>query len=170
MFTIQNKRVALAPYLFHVPELKAVVDAYPDDYMNAMCFIHYMTNPDKDTNIYLEIREHEKEGKIYKDFPGKYKVDDPVIKAAIKRMKEDFTDLPEDRIYRTAKMMIETLETSIEELAVKKTLSAKEMADLMRTLKELGALTKVMSDTRAARDAARSTTKKSAVTAAYDQQ
>jgi hypothetical protein len=151
-FEVKNNKVQLHPTVLLVPEFKAIMEEFGDDGLNALTFCNFMVNPDKADNPYLETREEDKALILKKDFPGKYKSDSPSVKAAIARLKDFFFELPEDRMYRSAKSASEKLEKKIAEIEVD---GIKEMKLMMDVLKQVEAVTNSLSKTRELRETAR---------------
>ena len=153
MFSLKDKKVVLNTNVLLIPELKAVVDKYPDNYINVLSFVNFMTNPNKDENPFLEFREEDKVERLKKTFPGDYTEKTPVVKAAIARMVEDFIDLPEDRLYTSAKMAAEQVEKFLSTLVVNTISDTKVVMDV---LLKMDKVTESLGKTRAARNLARS--------------
>ena len=159
----------MSPIVLLEPKFKAVMEAFPDCGLNALAFCNFMAQPDKKLNPYLEIREDEKERVLKEKFPGKYSSASPSVKAAIKEMKEVLFELPEDRMYRSAKMMFERVEKDLETTKPK---DLKEMKTAMEILKQVEAVTLSLGKTREARETARTKsnqTVRGGVKMAYDQ-
>lgn len=168
IFSVRDKKVVLNTHVLSIPYFKAVVDTYPDCYINALSYVNYMTNPVRGDNPYLELRPSEKEQKIKRDFPGNYDGRDKVIQNAIARMIEDFGDLPEDRLCEAAKMAAENLEQALRGTKVKTISDIKTLADIFPKLEKV---MEALSRTREAREAARTTTKnRGNVKTAYDEE
>jgi hypothetical protein len=168
IFSIRDKKVVLNTHVLQIPEFKAVVDEFPKEYLNVFGYINGMTNPLKEENPHLECRPSEKESKLRKDFPGNYTGDHPVVVLAMKRMVEDFIDLPEDRMYEAAKIAAEALEVSLRTVQVTSLSDMKTLADIFPKIeKAMEALGK----TREARASARHGEKgKGGVEPAYDEE
>lgn len=152
MFTLRDKKVVLSVPVNQIPELKAVVDKYPKDYINVLTFINYMTNPRKSENPYLEMSEGQKITVLRRDFPGDYTENDKEVKAAIERMVADFIDLPEDRLFKAAQGAVDHMS---EQLKTLKPSDVKELNTMMTILKSIGPVAESLNHARNAREKAR---------------
>lgn len=152
MFTLRDKKVVLSVPVNQIPELKAVVDTYEKDYINVLTFINYMTNPVKSENPYLEMSELNRIASLKKDFPGKYSENDKVVIAAIQRMRKDFVELPEDRLFKAA---LEATENLSEQLTKQKPSDVKDINTMMTILKNIGQVSESLNNARSAREKAR---------------
>ena len=153
VFSIRDKKVVLNTNVMLIPEMKAIIEAYPKDYINVLSYVNFMTNPNKDENPYLEVREIEKSSKLLRDFPAKYDENTPLVRAAIARMKEDFIDLPEDRMYEAAKIAAESVESYLRTSQIN---TLKDTETMMKILLNVEKVTESLGKTREARNAARS--------------
>ncbi len=152
VFSIRDKKVVLNTNVMLIPEFKAIIEEYPKDYIAVLSFVNFMTNPNKEENPYLEVREMEKVDKLLRDFPANYDNNTPLVRAALVRMKEDFIDLPEDRMYEAAKIAAENVEFALRNTQVE---TLKDTETMMNILLKVEKVTESLSKTREARNAAR---------------
>ena len=151
IFDVQGRVVVINTNCLLVPELKAVVDEYPDCYLNVLSFIHFLTDPD---SPYDRVPEDKKEGQLKKDYPGKYSSSDTTVRDAIEKVREIFMELPEDRIYRAAKVAAGNAERALELLSENLT-ELKDVDTVMKILKQIQSVSESLGQTRHLRDSAR---------------
>ncbi len=87
LFDIQDKKVCPSQNCFHIPELKAVMDTFPDDYLNIFRYIAFMYCPDS-SNPYVNQREDEKEDMILSDYKSNVSLEESLIVAAIEKCRK----------------------------------------------------------------------------------
>lgn len=155
IFDIQGKVVVINANSLLIPELRAVIDGYPDCYLQVLSFIHFLTDPD---SPYDRIAEDKKEGQLKRDYPGKYSSSDPIVRDAIAKIREVFMELPEDRIYRAAKVAAANAEKALETLSENMT-ELKEVDTVMKILKQIQSVSESLGQTRHLRDSARQNVK-----------
>ena len=151
LFDIKGKMVVINLNALLIPEFKAVVDTYPEDHMQALSFIHFLTDPD---SPYEKMEEDKKEAQLKKDYPGNYNTYDEVIKAAVQKRKTIFEETAEDRLYESAKFAAEVCARKLRDLAGK----VEELKDLESLLKSIAVVEKTnesLSKSREAKEAAR---------------
>lgn len=84
IFEIVNNNVILNENTLLIPELAIIKTTYPDDYLAAYTYIHYMSTP---LSPYEDLEEDERKFEIKKDYPGSYNATDKVIVEAIRKCK-----------------------------------------------------------------------------------
>lgn len=165
IFDLQGRTVVVNTNCLLIPELKAVVEAYPDCYLNVLSFVHFLTDPD---SPYDRVPEKEKEAKIKRDYPGNYTLKDSVVESAVLKMNA-FLELPEERLYTKAKIACENLEDAL--VTFSEALEDLKAVDiLMKVLKQVQQVAESLGQTRQARDNARTNQRvRGAAKVAYDQ-
>ena len=108
LFDIANGAVIPTEHCYTLRELKAVIDAYPADYVNAFAYIFYMTCPNPDLNPFFDVIEYEKEDLILRQLNVNFSTEDPVIINAIK-LCEKLYETPTLRSYMGIKKMLDKL-------------------------------------------------------------
>lgn len=108
LFDIANGAVIPTEHCYVLRELKAVIDAYPADYVNAFAYIFYMTCPNPDLNPFFDVIEYEKEDLILRQLSVNFSTEDPVIINAIK-LCEKLYETPTLRSYMGIKKMLDKL-------------------------------------------------------------
>lgn len=68
IFTIENKQPKPTIHCHMIPELKTLIDKYPDDHINMLAYAFYMSCPYKSANPYADYTDYEKEQILQQDF------------------------------------------------------------------------------------------------------
>lgn len=108
LFDIANGTVIPSEHCYTLRELKAVIDAYPADYINAFAYIFYMTCPNPDLNPFFDVIEYEREDLILRQLTVTFSTEDPIIINAIK-LCEKLYETPTLRSYMGIKKMLDKL-------------------------------------------------------------
>jgi hypothetical protein len=164
IFQIQNGQVVINENILLIPYLRVIHDKYPTDRIKVFAYIHYSTLP-ANLNIYTNIHEELREGRLRKDFPG-FDHDDPDVQHAIKRLKEKYYTAV-DRLMDNARKSVEVLSDKI--VDVTRTAmdgSAKEVKAALDVLRGLSELSDVLTHLDAAQKSQTNTPKRRI---AYDQ-
>lgn len=82
IFDIVSNKVVVNENVLLIPWLKAIKDKY-SDYMNALSYCHYFTDPHSPYYTYEETVRQEK---LLQDYPGDYKVTDKEITDALNEL------------------------------------------------------------------------------------
>ena len=77
IFDIQNGNVIPTEHCYTLKDLKAIIDKYPDNYVNAFAYVFYMTCPNPELNPFFDVVEHEKEELITKQINATFSTEDP---------------------------------------------------------------------------------------------
>lgn len=167
VFDIVGGKVVINVNCLLIPELKAITENYPGRTINVFSYIYYLTDPD---SPYENYPDDKIAGQLKKDFPGDYDPESQVIKDAVRKLKEVFIELPEDRLYMGAKKATDNLATYLQDKSgdVKEPKEAKSLAE---TLKMVDAVSQSLGSARNRRTTARAEVKaRGAGRVAYDQQ
>lgn len=151
LFDIKGKVVVLNLNTMLIPEFKAIIEAYPDDYIQALSYIHFLTDPN---SPYERMEEDKKEAQLKRDYPGKYGTQDEVILAAIEKRKAIFEETPEDRLYASAKFAAEICSEQLRKLATSVT-DLKELESLLKNIAMVEKTNESLSKSREAKENAR---------------
>jgi hypothetical protein len=108
IFDIHNGAVVPSEHCYTLSDLKAIIEAYPDDYINVFAYIFYMTCPNPDLNPFFDVIEVEKEHLILNQLKPNFSTEDPKIIAAIK-LCEKLYETPTLRSYMGIKKMLDRL-------------------------------------------------------------
>lgn len=68
IFTIENKQPKPTVHCYLIPELKNIIEKYPDNYMEMLAYSFYKACPYKSVNPYADYSEYEKDELLAKDF------------------------------------------------------------------------------------------------------
>lgn len=110
IFDIQNGNVIPSEHCYTLKDLKAIIDRYPDDYVNAFAYVFYMTCPNPELNPFFDVVEHEKEDLIMKQINATFSSEDSEIINAIKLCNKLY-ETPTLRSYMGIKKMLDRLAT-----------------------------------------------------------
>lgn len=101
IFDVQDKKVCPTAACYIVPELKAIMDNFPNEYLDVYAYIFFTTCPDG-TNVYNQLDEDHKEEVILADLKPKFYLEDLSIIAAIEKCKKLY-ETPTLRAFNGAK-------------------------------------------------------------------
>lgn len=105
LFDIQDKKVCPAAVCYIIPELKAIMTNFPNEYLDVYAYIFFTTCPDG-TNPYMLIEEDKREEVILADLKPKFYLEDLSIIAAIEKCRQLY-ETPTLRGYIGAKKAYE---------------------------------------------------------------
>ncbi len=134
IFDVQDKTVRPSANCYLIPELKAVINGFPDDYLTVLAYIFFTTCPDG-TNPYVNMDEEHKEDIILADLKPDVFLDDEIILKAIDKCKRLY-ETPVLRTFMGAKKMLEKVGKFLdsEEITTGKDGNATEIRGLMKEL------------------------------------
>lgn len=114
LFDIQDKRVVPAESCHLVPELKAIMVHFPDEYLKIYQYIFGMTCPDG-TNWYVNLDETLKENVIKADImPYNFYIEDMLIEKALDKCRKLY-ETPTLRSWMGAKKMLDRIGKYLDE-------------------------------------------------------
>ncbi len=117
LFDIQNKQVTTHANCYLIPELKAIIDTFPKDYLKILQYIAGMTIPDS-TNPYFDIEEHRREEVILADIkPFDGWIEDMLIEKAINKCNMLFST-PTLRAFMGAKKALDRIGKYLDETEI----------------------------------------------------
>ena len=108
IFDIANGTVVPSEHCYTLKDLKAVMEAYPEDYLNAYAYIFYMTCPNPDLNPFFDVVETDREIMILRQLDPKFSVEDPAIIKALELCRQLY-ETPTLRSYMGIKKMLDKL-------------------------------------------------------------
>lgn len=104
IFDVENGQIKINENCLLIPELKKITETYVDP-IPPLCFVHFMTDP---LGPYGNIPEDRKEEIVYKDYKGKYTLDDEPIWEAVEKLKV-FYETENSRLLARAKVGLQNL-------------------------------------------------------------
>lgn len=108
LFDIQNNTVIPTEHCYVLKDLKAIIDTYPDDYINVFAYIFYMTCPNPELNPFFDVVETDRESMILKQVSLKTSTEDKTIQQAL-AFCEKMYETPTLRSYMGIKKMLDRL-------------------------------------------------------------
>jgi hypothetical protein len=117
IFDIANGVVVPSEHCYTLKDLKAVMEAYPNGYVNAYAYIFYMTCPNPELNPFFDVVEHEKEDLILRQLTVDFSTEDEVIINAISFCKKMY-ETPTLRSYMGIKKMLDRLAKYMEDAPI----------------------------------------------------
>lgn len=69
IFDVEQGKVTPSMHCYVIPELKAVIDAYPNNHIDALAYCFYMSCPYKSENPYADYPEEDRAGVLKKTYP-----------------------------------------------------------------------------------------------------
>lgn len=114
LFDIKNSKVIPTEHCYTLNFLRAIMDGYPEDYLNIYAYLFYMTCPNPDLNPFFDVPEVDKEDMILSEVGGNFSSEDEYIIYA-KSMCEKMYQTPTYRAYMGIKMMLDKLAKYMED-------------------------------------------------------
>jgi len=113
IFDIVNDQVVPSAHCHIVPELKAIIDFYPEDYLQVFAYIQYTVILDFTQNIYMNIPEDEREEVVLADIKSRFgsinfSLECPIVLEAVEKCKKLF-ETPVDRHFLGVKHMTDKM-------------------------------------------------------------
>lgn len=108
IFDIANGVVVPSEHCYTLKDLKAIMDIYPDDYIDVYAYIFYMTCPNPELNPFFDVVEHEKEELVMRQLNPTFTAEDAVIIRAI-QLCQKLYETPTLRSYMGIKRMLDRL-------------------------------------------------------------
>ena len=108
LFDIQNNTVIPTEHCYVLKDLKAIIDTYPDDYINVFAYIFYMTCPNPELNPFFDVVETDRESMILKQVSLKTSTEDKTIQQAL-AFCEKMYETPTLRSHMGIKKMLDRL-------------------------------------------------------------
>jgi hypothetical protein len=107
LFEISNNTVIPTEHCHTIKWLKAILDGYPDNYLNVLTYIFYMTCPNQE-NPYFNLPEAIREDNIAEDIDINFDTEDDLIQIALKKA-EKLYETPSVRAYKGISKMLDNL-------------------------------------------------------------
>jgi len=108
LFDIHNGKVVPSDHCYSLNFLKAIMEEYPDDFMNVYAYLFYMTCPNPDLNPFFDVPENEKEELILSQLQVTFSTEDDTIVHALELCKKLY-ETPTYRAYMGIKSMLDRL-------------------------------------------------------------
>jgi hypothetical protein len=149
LFDIQKKKVIPSEHCYTIKWLSIFMDEkeYSDEkeHLKIYPFLFYMNCPYQELNPYAEMKDADREVKIYNDLDCDFSLEDPNIIHAMERCK-DMYSTPVTRMYSTIQKAIDKISTSIDTANI--TLGGKDanITAILKTIKDFNALRKEYKD------------------------
>jgi len=116
LFDVQDKKVCPAAVCYIIPELKAIMNNFPNEYLDVYAYIFFTTCPDA-MNVYNQLDEERKEEVILADLKPKFYLDDLSIITAIEKCKKLY-ETPTLRAFNGAKRALDRIARYLEETEI----------------------------------------------------
>lgn len=110
LFDVKDKKVVPSTNTYLIPELNAIIESFPDDYLSILAYIFFTTCPDG-TNPYVNLDENIKEDVILADLKPSWHeigVEDELIIAAQEKCRKLYAT-PTLRSWMGAKKMLDRI-------------------------------------------------------------
>ena len=108
IFDIANGAVVPSEHCYTLKDLKAVMENFPDNYIDVYSYIFYMTCPNPELNPFFDVVEHEREELIMRQLNPTFSAEDEVIIKAVKLCHKLY-ETPTLRSYMGIKKMLDRL-------------------------------------------------------------
>jgi hypothetical protein len=108
LFDVHNNTIVPTEHCYTLKDLKAIIDNYPDDHIQVLSYVFYMTCPNPDLNPFFDVVESDRESMVLKQVNGNFSTEDPIILSAIS-LCEKLYETPTLRSYMGIKKMLDRL-------------------------------------------------------------
>lgn len=108
LFDIANGVVVPSEHCYTLKDLKAIMEEFPDNYVDVYAYIFYMTCPNPELNPFFDVVEHEREELVMRQLNPTFTAEDAVIGRAIKLCQKLY-ETPTLRSYMGIKKMLDRL-------------------------------------------------------------
>jgi hypothetical protein len=108
IFDIQNGKVVPSEHCYTMKCYSDIIDQYPEDHLNILAYVHYLTCPNPDLNPFFDVPETDKEEMIRNEVAGDFDSEDDMIQYAINVTKKLY-ETPTLRAYMGIKAMLDRL-------------------------------------------------------------
>ena len=138
IFTIKNNAVQLNLNCLTVPELKAVYEKYPDDYLNVFNYLRFMCDP---KSPYMDFEAVDKENKLRPMLKGVPEID-LEIQDALNALEEIYNSSTTLRFFKNAKRMIDELGNYLGTARIDDSKETGNIQHVLRAAKEIPVIIK----------------------------
>lgn len=108
LFDVQNDKIVPTEHCYAIKDLKAIMDNYPENYLNIYLYLFYCTCPNPDLNPFFNYEEDLKEEIVLEQIKADFNPEDDLILKA-KELCEKLYETPTSRAYKGIKMMLDKL-------------------------------------------------------------
>jgi hypothetical protein len=91
LFDLENGKVVPTVHCYKLKDLNNVIEKYPEDYLDVLAYIFYMTNMSEKDNPFFELDEDKKEEAILYQLKIKSSLDTEEVQRALVLCKELYT-------------------------------------------------------------------------------
>lgn len=113
IFDVENNIVIPTVHCYKLKSLKAIIDKYPDNYMEVLAYLFYMSCPDPESNPFFDAKETDKEQLITSQLNMNFSVEDDSIVEALDFLKTLY-ETPSYRAYVGIKSMLDRVANHME--------------------------------------------------------
>lgn len=134
---LEEGRIKITENAFMMPELRVIIDKYGMKAEPYLAYIHFMTHPE---SSYINIEESEKKETIIYDViqtQGDFDIDEPLLEKAINKL-DDLYMTRTRKYFRSVSKLMDKVGIYADTADV----SDENLADVNRTLKDVGATMK----------------------------
>lgn len=117
IFDIENGKVIASEHCYTLNFLKSIIEGYPDDHMEVLQYLFYMSCPNPEMNPFFNVPEHEKEDIIIEEVGMEASTEDELIIHALERCRQLY-ETPTYRAYVGIKSMLDRLARYMETTAI----------------------------------------------------
>lgn len=107
LFEIEGNNIIPTEHCHAIKWLKAIMEEYPDNYMNVYAYVFYMTCPNQE-NPYFNLPEEIREDAVEEDVEINFDTEDDLIQEALKKC-EALYETPSVRAYKGISKMLDNL-------------------------------------------------------------
>jgi len=112
LFDIQNGKVIPSEHCYTLKFLKDIVEEYPDENIQILSYLFYMSCPNPDMNPFFDIPEEDKEHLILREVNADFSLDDDKISYALTMCKRLY-ETPTYRAYHGIKIFLDKMGKSM---------------------------------------------------------
>lgn len=108
IFDVASGKVIPTEHCYLLKDLKAVMDNYPEHYLDVLAYVFYMTCPNPELNPFFDVVETDRESLILNQINATFSTEDQVVINAVK-FCEKLYETPTLRSYMGIKKMLDRL-------------------------------------------------------------
>jgi hypothetical protein len=112
LFDISNGKVIPSEHCYTLKFLKDILEEYPDEHIQILSYLFYMTCPNPDMNPFFDVPEEDKEHFILKEVDADFSLDDAKISHALMMCKKMY-ETPTYRAYEGIKIFLDNMAKSM---------------------------------------------------------
>jgi len=112
LFDIQNRKVIPSEHCYTLKFLKDIIDTYPEEHIQILSYLFYMTCPNPDLNPFFDVPEEDKEAFILREVDAEFSLEDDLIIDALAKCKKLY-ETPTYRAYEGIKIFLDNMAKSM---------------------------------------------------------